>query len=60
MLKQWWNDPAPAARVPGAAAVPGVRGGGALELSEDDLESVVGGLERIFVPPASTPADGAD
>jgi hypothetical protein len=58
MLKQWWNDPAPAARTP--AAVPGITGGGGLELSDDELESVVGGLERIFVPPAGTAADGAD
>jgi hypothetical protein len=37
-------SPAPA---PAAVAVPAVAG---VELAEDELEQVVGGLERIYVP----------
>jgi hypothetical protein len=40
----------PASPSPFAAAVAAVPSFGGAELAEDELEQVVGGLERIYVP----------
>lgn len=40
-------QPAPAAPVAAAVPVPAITGP---ELADDDLEQVVGGLERVYLP----------
>jgi hypothetical protein len=58
MLKQWLNDPAPMPR-PAAVAPPVAIAATGLELSDDELDTVVGGLERVFEPPLQTAATAA-